>query len=350
VDVNYAVEENPSGNLMAGVGFSQTAGVTFQTTIVQDNFLGSGKRVSFAFNNSDVNRRFVLGYMNPYYTIDGVSRGFDAFYRETDAGDANITVFDSTEYGGAVGFGLPVTEFNHVNFALEYARTEIDARSNVASQVTDFIAAQGDLFDILRLSGAFSYDTRNRHIFPDKGVWHRIRGEVALPGFGDSLEFFKLDYKTQWIHSVFQDYILSLRGQIGYGDGIFDTNELPFFENFYVGGPRTVRGYKDNTLGPLDSVGRPLGGNLKLVGNAEVILPVPYFKDVKSVRISGFFDGGNVYGNDEDFDIGELRYSAGVSGIWISPFGQLSASFAIPIADQASDDTQTFQFTFGTNF
>ncbi|MEE8321108.1 MAG: outer membrane protein assembly factor BamA [Gammaproteobacteria bacterium] len=350
VDVNYTVEESPSGNLMAGVGFSQTAGITFQTTIVQDNFLGSGKRVSFAFNNSDVNRRFVLGYMNPYYTVDGVSRGFDAFYRETDAGDANITVFDSTEYGGAVGFGLPVTEFNHVSVALEYARTEIDARSNVASQVTNFIAKQGDLFDILRLSSAFSYDTRNRHIFPDKGVWHRIMGEVALPGFGDSLEFFKLEYKTQWIHSVFQDYILSLRGQVGYGDGIFDTNELPFFENFYAGGPRTVRGYKDNTLGPLDSVGRPLGGNLKLVGNAEVILPVPYFKDVKSVRISGFFDGGNVYGNDEDFDIGELRYSAGVSGIWISPFGQLSASFAIPIADQASDDTQTFQFTFGTNF
>jgi outer membrane protein insertion porin family len=350
VDVNYTVEENPSGNLLAGVGFSQTAGITFQTSVTQDNFLGSGKRVSFSFNNSDVNRRFVLGYLNPYYTVDGVSRGFDAFYRETDAGDANITVFDSTEYGGAVGFGLPVTEFNHVSVALEYARTEIDARRNVASQVTDFITEQGDLFDILRLSGAFSYDTRNKAIFPDKGLWHRIRAEVALPGIGDSLEFYKLEYKTQWIHSIFQDYILSLRGQIGYGDGIIDTEELPFFENFYAGGPRTVRGYKENTLGPLDSTGNPLGGNLKLVGNAEVILPVPYFKDIKSVRMSAFIDGGNVYGIDDDFDIGELRYSTGVSGIWISPFGQLSASIAIPIADQDEDDTQTFQFTFGSNF
>ena len=350
VDVNYTVEENPSGNLLAGVGFSQTAGITFQTSVTQDNFMGSGKRISFAFNNSDINRRFILGYLNPYYTVDGVSRGFDAFYRETDAGDANVTVYDSTEYGGAVGFGLPVTEFNDFNLSLEYARTEISTRSNIAQQVTDFINTNGDVFDILRLAGAFSYDTRNKAIFPDKGVWHRIMTEVALPAFGESIEFYKVEYKAQWIHTVLEDYVFSLRGQMGYGDGMMDTEELPFFENFYAGGPRTIRGYKENTLGPLDSTKRPLGGNFKLIGNAEVILPVPYFKDIKSVRVSGFFDGGNVYGKNEDIDLGELRYSTGVSGIWISPFGELSASFAVPLADQKEDDTQTFQFTFGSHF
>lgn len=351
VDVNYSVEEMPSGNLLAGVGFSQSQGLIFQTSVTQDNFLGSGKRVSFSFNNSDVNRRFGLGYTNPYYTVDGISRGFNAFYQETDAFEANITQFDSTVWGGGVNFGVPISEFNFLRFNLDYENTEIEANPAFASrEVIDFIDEKGGQFDILRFGSSFTYDSRNKAILPDSGTLQRIRGEVALPFLGDSLEFYKVDYRQEWFFPLIEDYILNLNSQVGYGDGLGDTDELPFFENFYAGGPRTVRGYEENTLGPLDSRGRPLGGNLKLVAGAEVILPVPFLRDVESVRVSGFFDAGNVYAPEDDVDLGELRYSAGLSGIWISPFGVVSVSIAAPIGSQSEDDTQPFQFTFGTSF
>jgi len=351
VDVHYSVEEKPSGNFSMGLGFSQTGGLTFQTSIAQDNFLGSGKRMSFTFNNSEVNRRFGASYSNPYYTIDGVSRSIDAFYQETDSFDANVTVFDNTTWGGSVGFGIPITEYNTFHTVIGYENTEIAFGFGSAQEILKFIAENGDHYDILKWSNSLSFDTRNRSILPDKGALHRITAQLALPTFGDSLEYYKVGYKTQWFTSIFEEYVFSLKGDLGYGDSYGDTKGgLPFFENFYAGGPKSVRGYEENTLGPLDSLGRPLGGNLRVVGGAEVILPVPFFKDIKSIRVAGFFDAGNVYGTDEDFDAGELRYSAGLSAIWLSPFGLVSASVAQPFNDQSTDQIQNFQFTFGTSF
>ena len=350
VDVNYSVTERPSGNLSLGLGFSQTGGLIFQTSITQNNFLGSGKRITFAFNNSKINRRFGVGYTNPYYTVDGVSRSLNGFYQETDSFDANVTAFDNTVWGGNVGFGIPITEYNTFRTSIGYENTGIDATSNSAQQVLGFITANGNNFNILRWSNSLSFDTRNRSILPDKGALHRLTAELTFPTFGNSLEFYKVGYKAQWFTSIYEDYIFALKGDVGFGDSYGDTDSLPFFENYYAGGPKSVRGYEENTLGPVDSLGRPLGGNLRLVAGAEVILPVPFFRDIKSVRIAGFFDAGNVYGTDEDFDTGELRYSVGLSGIWVSPFGLVSASIAQPLADQENDQIQNFQFTFGTSF
>ncbi|MFK8068138.1 MAG: outer membrane protein assembly factor BamA [Gammaproteobacteria bacterium] len=349
VDVNYSVVERASGNLSLGFGFSQVQGIIFNTNVTQDNFLGSGKRVSFNFNNSEVNRSLGLGYTNPYWTIDGVSRGFNTFYRETDANNANVTRFNSKVYGTGVNFGIPITEFQRFFLGLDYENTELDTNSNSSSEVTDFIAREGNRFDIFRLTSSFAFDSRNRAVLPDQGVFHQVRLEGSIP-LGD-LRYYKISYDTKWFLPLAEDYTLLLKGSLGYGDSYGSTEELPFFENFYGGGPRSIRGFEENTLGPKDSSGRAIGGNLRLVGNAELILPVPFISETKSMRLTGFIDGGNVYDiYDDDFDIGDLRYSVGISGIWVSPFGVLSASIAKALNDERGDQPQTFQFTFGTSF
>jgi outer membrane protein insertion porin family len=350
IDVDYTVTETPSGQFSVGLGFSQSAGLIFTASVIQNNFLGSGKRMGVTINTSDFNRTLSLQYRNPYWTLNGISRGFNGFYRETQAIDANLTSFESTTYGGGINFGIPLTEFNTFFTSFDYENTKIDSDENSAQVVRDFVAANGNTYDIFRLINRFSYDTRNDAFFPDDGVLHSITAEVSLPVLSSSLEFYKVDYRTALYFGFFEDYIFSLRGNFGYGDGYADTTELPFFENFYAGGPRSVRGYEDNTLGPRDEFDRPLGGNVRLVGNAELVLPVPFLKDNKSLRISGFFDVGNVYANNEDIDLGELRYSTGLSGIWVSPFGIISVSYGFPINDQPGDRTQPFQFTFGSTF
>ena len=143
---------------------------------------------------------------------------------------------------------------------------------------------------------------------------------------------------------------MTLGADLGYGEAYGDTTELPFFENFYAGGPRSIRGYKENTIGPRDDNRRAIGGSTKIIGNAELILPVPFLEDFKQARISGFFDAGNVYGPDEDIEFDDIRYSTGISAIWVSPFGAISASYAVPLAEKSTDQTQHFQFTFGTTF
>jgi len=177
---------------------------------------------------------------------------------------------------------------------------------------------------------------------------------LTVPSFGESLEFFKASYKVQWFRPVYEDFIFSLKGDVGYGDG-FGDDALPFFENYYAGGPRSVRGYEENTLGPLDSRGRPLGGNIKIVGGAELIIPVPFLREFESVRLAGFLDGGNVWGTNfitgsTDFDISEMRFSVGLSVIWVSPFGLVSVSISKPFGDEPGDQTQSFQFNFGSSF
>ncbi len=370
VDVEYTVEEKPFGNFLAGVGFSQVQGLILQTSITQDNFLGSGKRIQFAFNNSRVNRRLGLGYVNPYYTIDGISRGFNLNYQETQAFDANVTAFDSRVYGGGVSFGIPVSEYNFLSVSFNYENTQLSrASAQFATQVGAFIQEFGRKFDIFRITAGFAYDTRNRAILPDRGVLHRISGELATPFVGNSLEFYKINYRTQYYRPLFWDLVLTLKGDFGYGDGIGDLDGLPFFENFYAGGPRSVRGYEENTLGPLDNFRRPLGGNIKVVAGAEVIIPVPFLKDFDQVRMAAFFDAGNVWcsGNNiivtnqfgatsetcpeaSRFGFDNLRYAAGLSGIWVSPFGLVSVSVAKPIGDKPGDQIQQFQFTFGNSF
>lgn len=167
---------------------------------------------------------------------------------------------------------------------------------------------------------------------------------------GGDLTYYKLNYRHDWYVPLSERFTMLFSGDVGYGDGYGDTKELPFFENFYAGGVRSVRGFEDNSLGPRDSQNDPAGGDLKLVGNAELLMPVPFAADSKSLRMSLFVDAGNVFGPGEDFDSEKLRLSTGASVTWLSPLGALTFSLAQPLNDEPGDETQAFQFTFGQTF
>ena len=367
VDVNYTVEEKAFGEFTAGLGYGQIQGLIIQTSVAQDNFLGSGKRIQLAFSNSAINRVLSMGYTNPYYTVDGISRTLNMSYSETHGLDSNITAFDNRIFGGGFSFGIPVSENNTIFAGLNYENTKLSKDGFFAREVLEFIRREGNQFDVLRLSAAFAYDTRNNAIFPDWGMQHRVSTEISVPSLGNSLEFYKLSYKGQYFKPVFRKFVFSLKGEVGYGNSFGGTNSLPFFENYYGGGPRSVRGLEENSLGPRDSFGNPLGGFMKVVGGAELLFPVPFIKKAAdSFRLSMFFDAGNIYGytsrinpvdpfgpllrRKQDIDLGELRYSLGFGGTWMSPFGVVSASWAKPFNTQPTDEIQMFQFNFGTSF
>ncbi|MCK5877957.1 MAG: outer membrane protein assembly factor BamA [Candidatus Marithrix sp.] len=349
VDIDYKVIERPSGNLMAGVGYSQTGGALFDISIAQENFLGSGKRVGLTFNNSQVYTLYRFSYLNPYTTINGISRGFNVFYRTTDSERANLTRYSTDVYGTGVNFGLPISEYNFFNVGGEFDDTTLKTTTYSADEIYDFIDENGDNYKSYRLTSNWRHDTRNRVLFPDSGVLQSVSVEAALPI--SDFNYYKVTYKHQWLHSLAEDYTLLLKGNIAYGDSYGEGEEgLPFFENYTAGGPHTVRGFRANTLGPLDSNYLPLGGNLKMVGNIEIILPVPFTENVRAFRISAFIDAGNVYAAGEDFDSSEVRYSAGLSAIWLSPVGVLSFSLAEPLNENKDDQIERFQFTLGTTF
>lgn len=352
VDVNYSVTEGPAGSLLAGLGFSQNQGLILRVSITQDNFLGTGNRTNFTFNNSQIDRNFSFGYVNPYYTIDGVSRGFSVSYRRVDAGEANVSDYDATVLSTGVSFGFPITEYNFLNVGLAHEINELSIGSGSSSRFRSFRDREGSSFKQIRLDTNFSYDTRNKALLPTRGVLHRFSVDLGLPSFGDSLNFFKMDYRTDRYLPLTESLTLLLEGDIGYGDGFASTQALPFYENFYLGGPRSIRGFEENTVGPQDDAGRSVGGNLKLFASAELILPLPFIKETDQVRVTGFVDAGNVYdlNANDSVDLGLLRYSTGLSGVWVSPVGLLTVSLAWPLSKQPGDRTQGFQFTFGTSF
>jgi outer membrane protein insertion porin family len=349
VDLDFGVTETPSGSLSAGIGFSQSDGLIFNANVTQKNFLGSGKHIRFGFNNSSINTIYSFGYTNPFVTVDGISQGFNAFYRKTDADEANIATYTLDAFGGDITFGIPISEENRINLGVGYEHTEIDLPSdNTISRYSDFIDREGDSFDTVTLNLGWSSDDRDNALLPTSGISQTLTGEFAVPG--PSLQYYKLKYKANAYHPINETFTFSLRGEFGYGDSYGDTEEYPFFQNFYAGGIRSVRGFQANTLGVKED-DEPLGGNLLVSGGAEVIFPVPFMKKtLKSFRLSAFTDFGNVYDVNQDFDAGLLRYSAGLSAIWISPFGAMSFSIAAPLKKEDGDETEAFQFSLGSTF
>ena len=358
IDVNYTVVEKASGNLSAGIGYSQVQGIVLNANIAQDNVFGSGKRVNLAFNNSDYTTNYQFGFFNPYFTTDGVSQGYNIGYAKRNAGAINIANYNTNIANAGINFGIPLNEFDQIRFDTDIKHTDLSATAFSSQEILEFIRDEGSKFWTFGQAVSWSHDTLNRAIFPNKGGQQRLSGLVMIPG--SDLEYYKVGYRHQHYFPLAKDFTFKLNGEIAYGGSYGNTNGLPFFDNYFMGGTGSVRGFKNNTLGPRDSNGRPIGGSSKIIGNAELFFPVPFLSETKSVRLGTFFDAGAL---NDDFSVDGMKFSAGVSGEWLSPFGALSVSAAYPINKgtftyqpifgppiTANDETQFFQFNFGQNF
>ncbi len=358
VDVNISVTEKPMGNLMAGLGFSQSDGVIFSTSLTQKNFLGTGKQVSLAFDNSSSNTHYRLGYVNPYYTVDGISRGFNVSYQKTDFNEVDTAKYLTDTGTVGVVFGVPVTETDRVNFTADLNSTDFKPGStcpapgsiNPNDFVCNFEAENGNSFLDIKIGTSWTRDSRDSSLMPTKGGMQSLSASITLPG--SDLEYYKIAYRHKRYFPLSNSFTLALNGDVGYGDVYGTTTRLPLWENYFAGGIKTVRGFKDHSLGPRDSSNDPVGANVKIVGNAELFFPAPFKLMEKSIRLGLFFDAGNVFSTHggADFDLGEIRYSTGASAMWLSPMGALGMSLGLPLNDKPGDDTEIFQFTFGTAF
>ncbi|HEB96713.1 MAG TPA: outer membrane protein assembly factor BamA [Sedimenticola thiotaurini] len=349
VDVNIAVTERAMGNLSAGLGFSQSQGLIFNASISQNNFLGTGKRVSFAFNNSSANTFYSLGYTNPYSTVDGVSRGFILSYRKTDFQEVDVAryLIDNTRLG--VNFGIPTSETDQLILNLDFFDTRFKLGGGASEELIRFAEDNGTSYLYFQPTLSWSHDSRDSSLMPTEGGYQRVSGSFSIPG--SELEYYRFSYTNKYYFPLTRVFTFALKGDIGYGDSFGDTTQLPPWRNFFAGGLKTVRGFKEFSLGPRDSNGDPLGGNFRLVGNAEILFPAPFKLMEKTVRLGLFVDAGNVYDTRNiGFDFAEIRMSAGVSGFWLSPFGAFGVSLGFPLNDKPDDDVEIFQFSFGSAF
>lgn len=347
VDVEFEVIEVPSGNLSFGAGLSQDSGVILSSELSHRNFLGSGNRLSLAFNNSRSRRNYSFSWFNPYYTDDGVSRGFEGAYRITDASQRNLADYSLDDLSGGFSFGFPVSEYDTVDLRVIGSLTEFESEADASRQVQDFEALVGSRFTSLRTEVSWSTDSRDNIVLPTRGGLTAISGEIGVP-LGE-LTYYKLTLRHQRYLPLAGDFIFAFDGEAGYGDGYGNIDTLPLIRNFYAGGPRSVRGFESNTLGPRDSLQDPLGGSFMLAGQSEFIVPMPFIES-NQFRFAAFWDFGQVYESVDEFDAGEIRSSTGVAMKWLSPLGPLSLSLAYPLNDEPDDETQSFQFSIGSTF
>ncbi|MDR2366203.1 MAG: outer membrane protein assembly factor BamA [Zoogloeaceae bacterium] len=350
VDVNLNVTEKPTGNVMVGAGFSKEEKVMLSGSISQNNIFGSGKHLTLGVNTSKLHRAVSLSYTNPYFTLDGVSQGVDVYHRTFKPTDSSIDVgdYESASTGAGIRFSFPISERETIGVGLAVDRTRIKVFDESPGRYIEFVEKYGKTNITLPMTAWWVSDGRNSAIFPTQGVYQRTSAELALPG-GD-LQYWKLSYQYQHFFPLSKRFTLMLNGEAGIGDGYGSSEDMPFYKNFYVGGINSVRGYASSSLGPVDSryPDERLGGNRKIVGNAEVLWGFPGYD--KTMRMGLFYDIGQTFGPGDRLRTSDLRSSTGLSLSWISPIGPLKFSIATPLNDKSGDDTETFQFQLGSTF
>jgi outer membrane protein insertion porin family len=371
IDVVYTVEEQPSGSVGASVGYAQGTGLILGGNLSENNFLGTGKQVGVGINRSTYQSSLNFSFSEPYFTVDGVSVGYNLYARETDYDRINVASFSTNTFGGGVNWSYPISDVQRIGLGLGYENLDLKTGSFASREISDFVNDNGDNFDVFSFNINWVKSTLNRGIFATRGTSQRLSMDLALPGSG--LEYYKLNYSGQHLRGLTRSLTLKLRADLGYGESYGDTTQLPFFKNFYGGGFGSVRGFKRNTLGPQDTPCNladppcvtsfiddpdPIGGNVQIELGAEVIFPLPFLKDQRSVQSSLFVDAGNIFNtkcgesqvNCFKPDAGELRYAVGVGATWLSGFGPITFSLAKPLNGNDLDETEVFQFSLGNQF
>lgn len=368
VDVNVNVTEKSTGNILVGAGFSSAEGLVLSGSVSQSNVFGTGNIVSLQVNSGDANKVYSLSYTNPYFTLDGVSLGYDIYRRDLDtAGSRNSSLsnYKSSTYGIGARLGVPINEKDRISFGATYEKNSLDLLNDTdpatTSQYENFIEKFSGVkgqrkldTDTVRVDAAWARDTRDSLLFPTRGTVQRASAEFGTP-LG-SLQYYKLSLQHQQYFPLSRDFTLMLNGELGYAQSL-GGKPFPFFKNFYAGGSSSVRGYETAALGPKDTNGDGIGGEQRVVMNAELFFPIPGLKrEDQSLRMSAFFDAGATFGPGdrykryESFAFDDLRYSAGVAVLWVSPLGPLKFSLGKALSAQTDDKTEVFQFTLGNTF
>jgi outer membrane protein insertion porin family len=404
VDIIVSVIERPAGSFTVGLGYSQVQGIIASLAVQQDNFIGSGKRLGLGVSYSSIIKSLNISYDNPYWTQDGVSRGFYARYQEFDQGRANISTFTSSEWAVGMNFGIPVTEVDYLRSGLGYRDSQLNIGSFTCIEPNPdnpllcdefgLVPSPGDPlshsldfngngiveldereFGVIDWTVSWTRDSRNHFLNPTRGSAQSLTLQTAIPG--STREFYKLYYRGAKYWPIWGGLVFAVKGNLGYGDSYdsYDKNSmatpievdvpsgecdptdvmlldtgLPFYEHFYSGGVRDLRGYDDNTLGPKDAFCRSVGGDFKVAGGMELAFPTPFGAGQSGTRIALFVDTGYVYENISAFEVDKLRGSFGLSVTWEAPIGPIVISYAFPFRDRPGDRTEDLQFSFGTTF
>ena len=394
VDIEFTVEEESTSSVGGSIGYSDF-GMNIGLNLSDNNYLGSGNRFIFGINKSIYQESYNISFFDPYFTMDGVSRGYSIYFRETDYGEYNIANYLTNSQGLGVQFGYPISDTQRIGLNVNFDNTDIDSGSLPSREISDFLSSEGNVFDVLKAQAVWSRVTLNRGMFPTYGSSTDVMLQVTVPG--SDLTYYKTNLRQKFYRPLgFSNLVFGFDGELGYIGAYGDTEKTPFFENFYSGGPRSIRGFESNTLGPRvtpspcydfdpvteecplivdsdfdgtpDSIAQnpylyqqrrdPIGGNLLIEGSLQLIFKLPMIEDQRSMRSAFFLDFGNVFSTDcQDYQINcfepsvdELRYSIGVGVTWITGFGPMSFSFSQPFNDGIYDRTEEFQFTIGTVF
>ena len=349
VDVNVTVTERNTGTFNFGLGYSEAEKLTIQTSVTQANILGTGNLVALQVNSGTVNKVYAFSYLDPYWTIDGISRGFDFFRRDVDTSSLSVASYRTYSTGLGVRFGIPVTEYDTLSAGLTGERTRLGVDLTTAPQrYIDFINEFGETTNTLRTNLAYSRDSRDSLTWPTKGWFNEFGVEIGVPP-GD-LTYYRATVQSQYFLTLDRLSWLTMmvNAEMGYADG-YKGKALPFFKNFYAGGVGSVRAFETATLGPRDTNGDILGGNRRFVSNLEFLFPLPGYKE-KNVRLALFMDAGTVWGPGDKLSFGDLRASTGIAVSWDSPVGPLRFSFGTPIRKKEGDKIERFQFQLGKIF
>lgn len=388
VDLNYSLEEQDSGAFMVNLGYSQNEGFLLGASVSHANFLGTGNAVSLGASTSKYERNYSFSYDNPYYTVDGVSRGFGVYYNTVNYNKSSITNYDTNQIGGDVNFGYPVSDDSRIFFSLGLSKTQIKAGNQPAYVVKQYLDKNGK--DSTKLSPVIGWykSKLNYGVLPTAGHDQSVSLELSVPK-KSSQAFYKLNWKGQYLYPLNSTFSLQFRGHAGYGNGI-GKRGLPFYENFLAGGLGSVRGFSYKTLGPqalrkvviegeikkdkkqivqskqsTSTTYDPIGGNITADGTVALLFPMPFVKDKRSMQGSLFLDGGNVWSSVCKSDtvdgkkmlincrrpgFNSISFSAGFGVEWLTPIGQLSFNFAKPIKKEKTDKQHIFQFNIGKSF